>query len=87
MTDERFESAGLMFLDGFVRDNQTNTDIADEHAVIKLMNRLDDENRVYKDILNQILYRLEANVMDEAFLVSFVVDGKVYNKLLKVLKK
>ena len=51
------------------------------------MNHLDDENRVYKDILNQILYRLEADVMDEAFLVSFVVDGKVYNKLLKVLKK
>ena len=87
MTDERFESIDLIFLDGFVRDHQANTDIADENAVIKLMNRLDDENRVYKDILNQILYRLEADVMDEAFLVSFVVDGKVYNKLLKVLKK
>lgn len=64
MSNERFESIDLTFLDGFIRDNQTNTNIADEHAVIKLMNRLDDENRVYKDILNQILYRLEADVMD-----------------------
>lgn len=43
MSNERFESIDLIFLDGFVRDHQANTDIADENAVIKLMNRLDDK--------------------------------------------
>ena len=87
MADERFESIDLTFLDGFVRDHQTNTDITDENAVIKLMNRLDDENCVYKDILDELLLKLSVDVMNDELYVSFRVDKNAFNKLLKVLKK
>ena len=72
MTEKRFEDFGLLFLDGFIRDNLTNEVIDSETLTVKLLNDLSEENihlkkeNVYLNKKNDNLVNMIARVQCRA---------------------
>ena len=82
-TEKRFEDVGLLFLDGFIRDNLTNEVIDSETLTVKLLNDLSEEN-IHLKKENAYLNKKNDNLVNMIARVQCRADTiKEKNKQLK----